>query len=314
MSSWLWLLLFAFAVPEVAAQTPGETAQRPPNAAASPQAGTAESSVPPVGYLIGADDQLTVTVLQAPELNTTARVSQEGLISLPLLGPVRAAGLSPVEFERALREQLGAKYMKNPEVTVQVTDIRSQGLSVVGAVAHPGVLQVRGSTRLLDVLSLAGGLTPDAGHSVLIVHHGAAAPIEIPLKPLMESRDLRLNVPVFPGDVVNVRPADIVYVVGAVKKPGAFAMQGNDRLTVLRALALSEGLVPTAQKNAIVVRTSPSGERAEIAVDLGRLLKGQNPDVGLQAHDVLFVPTSGSKVAARATLDALVRVLSFRPY
>jgi polysaccharide biosynthesis/export protein len=266
-------------------------------------------------FRLGADDQVTVSVLQAPELNTVARVSEQGFVSLPLLGPVRAAGLSAVQLEQAVEALLDAKYIRNPDVTVQVTDVRSRAVSIIGAVQHPGIVQVDDAATLLGVLSLSGGLTEDAGDSVLVLHRGDTAPTEIPLKPLLEGRDGRLNVPVRAGDAITVRQADIVYVVGAVNKPGAFAVRGNARLTVLRALAMGEGLNPTAEKSgAVVVRTGRDGERTEIKVDLGSLLKGRTPDVTLQAHDVLFVPTSGGKVAARTTLDAVVRILSFRFY
>lgn len=269
-------------------------------------------------YRIGPDDELSVSVLQAPELNGTSRVSQQGSISLPLIGGVRASGLTASELESAIEEQLGSRFIKNPEVTVLVTEIRSRPVSVVGAVVRPGVVQVGGETSLLDVISMAGGLRDDAGDTAVVLRKAegeSAAPIEVRLKPLLESRDPGLNVAIRPGDVVTVRVAEVVYVVGAVKKPGAFAMQGNDRLTVLQALALGEGLEPTAaQKDAIVVRTSEGGAREEIAVDLNALLKGRRPDVPLRAHDVLFVPTSGGKVAARTALDAIVRVLSWRPF
>jgi polysaccharide export outer membrane protein len=224
-------------------------------------------------YRIGPDDQLAIAVLQAPELNTTTRVSEQGAISMPLLGAVRAGGLT-----------------------------------------LPGILQVRGSTTLLQVLSLAGGLSDAAGDTLVVLRRNGNVPLpplEVKLKPLMESRDPSLNLAVYPGDVVNVRGAEIVYVVGAVKKPGAFAMRGNDKLTVLRALALGEGLTPTA---ALVVRAGQDGRRQEIPVDLTALLKGKVQDVTLEAHDILFVPTSGSKVAARTTLDAFIRIVSWRPY
>ena len=317
MKSPLWipaalLVAISTASPTLQAQSPGSAERRPP----APVAPERVAGGP--DYRIGADDQIAVNVLQAPELNTTTRVSEQGAISLPLLGAVRASGLTAVELESAIEEQLGSKYIKNPDVTVQVTDMRSHPVSVVGAVERPGVLQVRGSTTLLEVLSLAGGLRADAGDVAVVVHKGegdTAIPIEVKLKPLLESRDPSLNVAIYPGDLVNVRSAEVVYVVGAVKKPGAFAMRGNDRLTVLRALALGEGLESTAaQGDAIVVRTGQDGQRVEIPVDLAALLKGRNPDVPLEAQDVLFVPTSGGRVAARATLDAMLRILSWRPF
>ena len=240
------------------------------------------------------------------------------MISLPLLGTLQAGGLTSVELEAVIEEALSRRYIKDPEVTVQVTEVRSRPVSVGGAVARPGIQQVRGTTRLLDAISTAGGLDDNAGDTVVVARtrdDGRVERLEIPLKPLMESRDPSLNVAVQPGDTVTVRAADTVYVVGAVRKPGAFAMRGHERLTVLQALALGEGLVPTAaQKEALVVRTGADGRRREIPVDLAAVLKGRGPDVALEAHDVLFVPTSGGKVAARAALDALIRVVSWRPF
>jgi polysaccharide export outer membrane protein len=306
------LLLSPPAAPaQVATPLPG--AERPvtvPPAPERPAAG--------LDYRIGSDDEVTITVLQAPELNRTARVSDLGVISLPLVGTLQAGGLTSVELEALIEEALSRRYIKDPEVTVQVSEIRSRPVSVGGAVARPGIQQVRATTRLLDVISAAGGLDDNAGDTVVLSRagdDGRIEPREIPLKPLMESREPGLNVGIQPGDTVTVRTAETVYVVGAVKKPGAFAMRGHERLTVLQALALGEGLVPTAaQKGAVVVRTGADGQRQEIPVDLAAVLKGRRPDVPLVAHDVLFVPTSGGKVAARAALDALIRVVSWRPF
>ena len=273
-------------------------------------------------YRIGVNDVLAVAVMQAPELSATVRVSQRGEISLPLLGSVSVAGSTLPELEQTLEQRLGEKYIREPEVTVQATDVQSQAVSVVGAVKKPGVVQVRGVRTLLEVLSLAGGLADEAGDTVFVVRQGATGfaasagvkPVEIPLKSLMTSLDPQLNVAVQPGDLVNVQSAAIVYVVGAVRKPGAFVVRGNDRLTVLRALALGEGLAPTAaQGAAVVLRTDEGGERTEIGVDLGGVLKGKVPDIPLEAHDVLFIPTSGSKVATRATLEVLTRLVTFHP-
>ncbi|RPJ64495.1 MAG: hypothetical protein EHM24_22790, partial [Acidobacteria bacterium] len=173
-----------------------------------------------------------------------------------------------------------------------------------------------GTTTLLEVLSLAGGLAEDAGDAVVVLRKGAElTSTVVKLRPLMELRDPSLNIAILPGDVVNVRGADVVYVVGAVKKPGAFPMPGNDRVTVLRAVALGEGLIPVAsQKQALIVRNGEGGQRIEIPVDLEAVLKGKAPDVALQAHDVLFVPISGGKVAARVALESFVRIISWRPF
>lgn len=269
-------------------------------------------------YRIGPDDQVWISVLQAPELTTTTRVSQQGAIFLPLVGAVKAGGLTTMELKRAIEEQLARKYIKEPDVTVQVTDAPSHSVSIVGAVHRPGVVQVPSSTTVLDVISLAGGLAENAGDTIIVQRKGAtgAAPAtqELKINPLIGSRDSSLNVPIYPGDVVKVRAADVVYVIGAVKKPGAYPMQGNERLTAMRALALGEGFAPAAaQTRAVVVRMGPKGERNEIPVDLKAVMKGKAGDVPLEAHDVLFVPTDGAAVAGRTALDVFLRTFAWRP-
>jgi len=136
---------------------------------------------------------------------------------------------------------------------------------------------------------------------------------DLKLDAVLEGRDPRLNVPIFSGDVVNVQNAAVVYVIGAVRKPGAFAMRGNSQLTVLRALALGEGLLTVAASgDAVVLRTLVDGARVELPIDLRAVLQAKAADIPLQPQDVLFVPTSGGKVAARATLDVLTRAVSLR--
>jgi polysaccharide export outer membrane protein len=274
-------------------------------------------------YRIGPHDMLRIAVLQAPELTGQMRVSERGEISLPLLGFLHVGNLTVHELKAKLEDALREKYIRRPDVTVQVLESQSQMVSVVGAVQRPGVHQIRGTSTLLEVISLAGGLAEDAGESAIVLRRTARAdtagappaPIEVNLKALMESRDTTLNVQVQAGDVVNVRQAAIVYVIGEVNKPGFFPMQGNNRLTVLRALALGGGLTPQASKGgAVVVRTDQSGARTEIPVDLGRILNGRDPDVVLASEDVLFVPTSGARAATLATIDTLLGLVRFRPW
>ncbi|HXE81570.1 MAG TPA: polysaccharide biosynthesis/export family protein [Vicinamibacterales bacterium] len=330
------LSLCAATAPAGAQTAPDESSASPPHIAAPAAAApdhTSHASVvlgSEVTYRIGANDVLSISVLHAPELSTSVRVSSRGDISLPLLGGVPAAGLTAAELETELEKRLRERYIRDPDVTVQVTELQSQAVSVVGAVNRPGIFQVRGSTTLLEVLSLAGGLAEDAGDSVIVLrrartrasnsghpasdgaHAGESASFEVPLRTLLDSADGAANAVIVPGDVVNVRSAAIVYVVGAVRKPGAFAMRGNEQLTVLRALALGEGLLPSASRDALVLRTEDDGKRIELPVDLGDVLKGKQNDFALQQQDVLFVPTSGGKAVARAALDALTRIVTLR--
>lgn len=235
---------------------------------------------------IGPGDLLNISVFEAPEMNATVRVSASGEISLQLLGAVHAAGLTPRELESALQGLLRSTYMKDPHVGVFVQDLQSHPVSVVGAVKMPGVFQIRGTESLIEVLSMAQGLTDDAGDTVLIVRGaenaaplssnasnpvriGEAKPLhhevfasysgspsgpspqqgdveEINLKKLLESSDSKWNVPVRPGDIVKVPRAGIVYVVGEVQKPGGFVLQNNENISVLQALALAQGPTHTS--------------------------------------------------------------------
>jgi polysaccharide export outer membrane protein len=310
---------------------------------------------PGVGdYQIGPEDLLQISVLEAPDLNRTVRVSDDGEISLPLLGVVQAAGLTSRGLEAVLENLLRHTYMKNPHVSVFVEEMKSHPVSVFGAVEKPGVYQIRDAKTLIEVLSMAQGLATDAGDTVIVMRHpgdpgyppsatdaatGSAtttvprfveaassdpAPsamatdepsgvqsIEISLKELLDSRNPRYNVLVYPGDVVKVTRAGIVYVVGEVRRPGGFLLKTNENISVLQALALAEGLTPTAQgKHArIISADGPNGSRREIAINLDKILKGKEPDLLLHSRDILFIPNSARKSAFRAIYGSAAGVI-----
>jgi polysaccharide export outer membrane protein len=169
---------------------------------------------------------------------------------------------------------------------------------------------------LLAVLSLARGVTDTAGDRVLVLRgNGASETTEIALKGLLESGEPGLNVMVNPGDVVKVPSAPLIYVVGEVNRPGAFPMPRGERLTVLRAVALGQGLTPTAARgDAVILRTNEDGRQREIDIRLDRIIEADEVDPVLEANDVIFVPGSGGKAAARATLSVLGRLISLRPF
>ncbi len=291
-------------------------------------------------YRIGPEDLLELSILDAPDLSRTVRVSGSGEISLPLLGVVKAAGLTPRELEIVLQELLRRSYMKDPHAAVFVREMQSHPVSVVGAVKKPGVFQIRGAKTVLEMLSMAEGLADDAGDTIYVMHgagieepallavenagpgnlsisatQGTAPPMqsrEINLKELLESTDPRNNVLVYPGDIVKVTRAGIIYVVGEVKKPGGFLLKTNENISVLQAIALGEGLTHTAATSkARIIRTAdPSGKRTEIPVDLGQLLSGKASDPLLHPKDILFVPNSGAKSTLLRAGDAAISIVS----
>jgi polysaccharide biosynthesis/export protein len=308
-------------------------------------------------YRIGSQDLLEVNVFDAPELNRSLRVSANGEISLPLVGAIQASGLTAREVENSLESRLRT-YMNDPHVGVLVTGVESHPVSVLGAVNQPGVFQVRGPKTLLEMLSMAQGLTDEAGDKVLVMRgagvdstasdvakdasndasnnvppassasmvptstassagkteSATADPntIQIDLRMLLDSADPRFNVPIYPGDIVKVKKAGIVYVVGSVQKPGGFTMRTNEQMSVLKAVALAEGLTSTSSKgHTRIIRTDPiTGERSEIPVDLGKVLAGKIPDMPLKAADIVFVPKSGTKAALYRGSEAAIATAS----
>jgi polysaccharide export outer membrane protein len=288
---------------------------------------------------IGADDVLDISVFNAPELDRTVRVSGSGEISAQLLGTVRAAGLTARELELVLQELLRHTYMKDPHVGVFVRELHSHAITVVGAVKSPGVFQIRGSKSVLELISMAQGLTDDAGETA-IVQRGSAAEVradgqkpapqngtsagenpttEINLKRLMESQDSAMNIAVHPGDILKVSRAGIVYVVGAgVRTPGGFILKNNEPMSVLQAVALAQGFTRTSSKShAMIIRTDPqTNQRTEIALDLGKVLSSKQADPLLQARDVVYVPDSSAKNVmyrgAEAALSTATGVAIYR--
>lgn len=292
-------------------------------------------------YRIGPDDQLDIRVFSADAFSGVYRVSGEGEISIPLVGEVHVAGQTPSALEQTLEGRLAERYMRNPNVTVQVAEMQSRAVSVIGAVTTPSVYQVRGRTTLLEVLAMAGGLTEAAGSEVLIVRsargsspdtsfvaaastttvdpasgeapatHAGSEIVEVNLTRLLESGDAGLVVR--PGDVVQVPPAKMVYVAGEVNRPGGFTLTAGEPITVLQAVALAEGLGPTAASGrSVIVRQREDGGKEEIPVDLEAVLEGEEAAPLLEPSDVLFVPNNDTKSVALGVIDAFVRMFTLR--
>jgi polysaccharide export outer membrane protein len=302
-------------------------------------------------YRIGSHDLLEINVFEAPDLNRSLRVSASGEISMPLLGAIQSTGLTARELEGVIEIKL-RQYMKDPHVGVFVTTVESHPVSVVGAVKKPGVFQIRGTKTVLEMLSMAEGLSEDAGDEVLVMRGAglqfgsdstrssanpdvapssapqptaqdapnAATPVNPPgnetikinLKDLLESGDQRYNVPVYPGDIVKVTRGGIIYVIGDVKKPGGFVLKSDQNMSVLKAIALAEGLNATSAKSRTkIIRTDEhSGKRTEFPIDLGKVLAGKAPDTPLKPADIVFVPNSSAKTVLYKGSEAAVATAS----
>jgi polysaccharide biosynthesis/export protein len=271
-------------------------------------------------YSVGPGDVLTITFANSPELNHKVQVSGAGDIAVPLLSaPVHAAGLTPTQLSQQIAKQLeDANQLRDPFVNVFVEEHNSHSATVLGAVAKPGTYPLTKPTRLLELLSMAGGVNTTAGATLTISHAETGddrgkdsksvpnTPSIIQIGQLTDNKDPALDLMIRSGDVVNVSQAPLVYVVGAVMKPGGFVLQDpRSGVTVLQALALAEGLQSTASagKSLVIRRPSFGKERELIPVDIGKLMSGKLTDQDLQPNDILFIPQSGTK----RTLQALAR-------
>jgi polysaccharide export outer membrane protein len=212
-------------------------------------------------YIIGAQDVLAITVLDDPTLNGRYTVEADGEFTFPLIGRIKAAGLSTKDFETALKKRLSPDFIKNPQLSVSVETYRSQFVVVSGEVRAPSSLPLTGGMTLAEALAKAGSTTPAASGDVAIIRKGMKEPINISIRDL-QSGVLTQNPELTDGDQVYVLRAESLYIFGEVKTPGAYVVQPNT--TVLQALALAGGATPNGALNRIKIVRMKDGKRTEM--------------------------------------------------
>jgi polysaccharide biosynthesis/export protein len=276
-------------------------------------------------YLLGPDDEVEIG---GPELDEPGgkaiRLDGDGDIQVPLVGRVHVAGLSVQQAQQEVNKRLST-YIRDPQITISVKELRSQPVSVLGAVNAPGVHQVRGFKTLLEMVSLAGGLRGDAGNGIRIIRQLEWGCLPLPNATLDASRrfsvgeisvtditDARVperNIQILPHDVISVPRAQMVYVIGDVKRSGGFVIGQQESMSVLQALSLAEGMNGTAdKKRAKILRENPAGgQRTELAVDIKAILEGKTRDVALHGDDILFIPDSTGKKASLRALETAIQ-------
>lgn len=275
-------------------------------------------------YELGPEDVLTFHVRDGEEFaNRQFRIDGNGYLYLPLVGRVRAAGMTVEELRTYLDGRL-REYIREPEVVVEVVQFRSQPVSVFGAVNNPGVIQVEGRKTLLEVLSMAGGVRQDAADKMKITRRVDMGPLPLPgaqldetrqfeiaevdLSAILEARNPAANILVKPFDVITVPRARLVYVIGEVNRPGGFVIDDDERISALTALSLAQGFTKLAKPaKARILRVQPQQtSRLEIPVDLEKIVRGRGEDIPLQPDDILVVPSSsGRQVLDRITNTGL---------
>jgi polysaccharide biosynthesis/export protein len=249
---------------------------------------------------LGKDDLLEIAVQYCPELSRNFRVGSDGSLSLPLLRkPIPVTGLTPSQVGVRIKDALIVEQiMADPVVNVSVIEYRSRTVSVVGAVVHPLTFQATGETTLLDALAMAGGLSPQAGPDILMVSTQSTAQgareksvRTIPVQELVIKGDPVYNPVLHGGEEIRIPETGKIFVAGNVVHPGMYPMQSGQDTTVLKALALSQGLQSYSSTIAYIYRRPASGgDRQEIEVPLSRIMARKDHDVPLIADDIFYIP------------------------
>jgi polysaccharide export outer membrane protein len=240
---------------------------------------------------------VSLNVLDDADFGGTFRVDQQGGITVPILGTMHVAGETVSDARiQICNKLLEGKFLKDPQVNLAVLEYTPPEITIIGEVMIPGKYPLLSPCKLVDVLALAGGTTLTAANEVQITSANAGR------KTVLVHYSRRTNpqavegVMVQPGDNVQVKRAGIVYVLGAVTRPGGFVMQEEGTISVLQAIALAYGTTLLAANSKIYIMHQNADRSVNyIAVNYKNMTRGKNADVQLRAADVLFVPTSKIK-------------------
>ena len=258
-------------------------------------------------------DLVEVSEFHTPEFQTEVRVAADGTVVLPMVGAVKVSGLTEREAAAAVGKALvDDELLVHPQVTVLVVNAAGQDVSVLGEVVRPGVYPYAVHHRLLDLLSAASGLGPNSGRLVSIFHREDAKTahlvvLETNMGPAGTDTKVDHNPELLPGDTVMVSRAGLVYVVGDVVRPGGFAVDPVQGLTVVQALTLAWGATPNAvEGKALLIRDQPGG-RTLTTLNLKRMIRGEDPDLPVKDRDILFVPDSTAKDLLHKTMESAIQ-------
>jgi len=246
-------------------------------------------------YLIGPDDILKIQVWDNPDLDRVVHVSREGNFSFPLIGSVKADGLSVVQLEKELRTRLADGYLVNPNVTITIEEYKSKKVFVIGQVQKPGTFPLSGTTDLLDIISQAGGPTDEAAKEAIIVRPKNNLQLDHPTSPQEAEKveiitinikkllkgEATLNIALQKGDTIYIPKINYFYVFGEVVKPGRYPLE--DETTVHKGITIAGGFTEKASKWRMKILRVQDGKKLEIKAKMDQLL---------EPEDIISVPES----------------------
>ena len=265
--------------------------------------GTNDNAIilPDQEYVIGPADVIEVSVLKMPELSREYRVSADGTIEMPFLGPIQAEKTTSRELATAITKQLQEGYLVDPQVSVILRHVNRRYF-VQGAVRLPGVYNIEGRPTLLELLTIAGGLDATHGATAFIIHKTQPGPNDAEAVYDMKKANLNAllrgefseNIRIEPGDIIQIPPSDVFFVAGEVKAAGSFPLK--EGMTLRQAISLAQNTNPTAAPSkAVIFREDGSKEKKQVPVDITAVMRGRQPDVEIMANDIIVVPNSKAK-------------------
>jgi polysaccharide export outer membrane protein len=307
-------------------QPPGDTGQNP-NQSQPPRELPPDMIRP--NYVLGPNDQILVRAPQVEEINEKPfRIDAEGNINLPLVGKVRAAGLTQQELEAELVRRL-KEYVREPQVIITVTQFRSEPVFFVGAFVRPGIYALQGKRTLVEMLTNIGGLQTNASRHIKVTRRAEygtiplpnatedpekkISTVEISLGSLRENVNPAEDIILQPFDVISVERAELVYIAGDTGKVGGIELQERESISLLQALIQSGGMNREAKKDKVRILRPilNTNRRALIEIDAGKLLAGKELDFPLLPNDVVFVPHSNKTAILRTVSQIIISIIPY---
>jgi polysaccharide export outer membrane protein len=287
-------------------------------------------------YRIGPGDVLEIQIDRAPELSNTFRITAAGTFLMPYLGRINAQQKTVEELSNLIADGLRGRYLKDPKVIVIVKQINSHSFFIQGAVRRPGVYQIEGRPSLLKLITITGGLADDHGSTAFVIRETKLANRSEPSSPITNSNSVdttrasneaadedavkyemfktnitgllrgrfNQNIPLEPGDIVNIPATDVFFVSGEVREPGSYPLK--DGTTLRQAISFAQGTTfKAAADRAIIFREDPtSGRREEIKINVDAVMRGAKEDLLIMPNDIIIIPNSRLKSVGSVLLNA----------
>ena len=279
---------------------PAPTKADSPNPAGNPLVQRAPTELlPGKAIVLHPGDLISVSVYGVPDYKLNARIAGNGVVDLPLVGAVHLAGMTVEQAQQTVAQKLiDGQFIISPDVLISVADSMVDIIGVMGEVSSPRAIPAYAPMSLLDAISSAGGLKPDASHSISILRKGVDEPLLVVLSS-NPADAVNQNIPLYPGDRVIVPRIGVVYVVGAVFHSGAYSLNPDTPMTLTQAITMAGNTGFQAETTDTRIIRTTGGTRREIRVNLAKVVAGKAPDPILQNDDIVMVPTNMIKAAIK---------------